>query len=208
MKKKQLGYGILILFLGVFALKPILVNSIKKYRYETEIRPIRKGMKEHIKREQQSYPGTRGIIFSLSTYSNPKIFYVPGLPQEKNRSIPYFDLSLKTPSGYKTFSRDTTVGQIVGVLINHHKGVKEEDKNHIYNIYYQPGTAIIDKKINRSVTIMKSYLKDSLYDAVFIANTFDKDSLNKSNLLTKKRLLEIKKELGITRACYYQNITR
>src|SRR5690606_4844561 len=130
---------------------------IKKFRYENEIKPIRKGMKERIKREHQSFPGDKGIIFTSSTIPNVKVNYVTGFSENRNTSLPYFDLSVKVPSGYRTFSRDSTVGQVVGILIDHHDSIPEEDKSRIYNIYFQPGTDIIDTKINRSVSIMRVY---------------------------------------------------
>lgn len=203
MKKRQIGYGGLIFILGLFALKPLLTNSIKKYRYENEIIPIKKGIKERIKREQQSFPGNRGIIYSLSTFPDPKIAYVTGYPKEKNSTRPYFDLTVETPLGYRTFSRDTTVGQVVGILINHHDSIPDGDKNRIFNIYYESGTDLIDKKINRSVSIMRVYLKDSLYNAVFIVNTFTKNLNSKSNELAKNRLKRIEKELSTINTPYY-----
>ncbi|MEJ4086742.1 hypothetical protein [Galbibacter orientalis] len=204
MKKKHMGFGGLILILGLFVLKPLLTNSIKKYRYENEILPIRKGIKERIKREQQSFPGTKGIIYSLSTFPNPEIAYVTGYQEEKNSALPYFDLTVETPLGHRTFSRDTTIGQVIGILINHHDSIPDEDKNRIFNIYYKLGTDLIDKEINRSVSIMRVYLKDSLYDAVFIANTFTKNFNSKSNELARKRLKRIEKELGTIKTQYYQ----
>lgn len=204
MKKKQIGYGSLILVLGLFVIKPFLTDSIRKFRHENEIKPIRKGMIERIKREQKSFPGEKGIIYTSSTIPNSKVAYVPGYSEDKNTNLPYFDFSVKLPSGHRFFSRDTTVGQVVGILIDHHDSIPEEDKNRIYNIYFQPGTDLIDTKINRSVSIMRVYLTDSLYDAVFIANTFDKDISSKSNTLARKRLKRIEEKLGGTRTQYYQ----
>lgn len=204
MNKKQLGYGGIILLLGLFVIKPLLTDIIKKYRYNKEIRPIREGMIEIIKRKQQSFPGARGGIYTLSTFPDPEVSFINGYPEIENDSAPYYDIILQTPSGYMSFSRDTTVGQVVGVLVDHHDNVKEEDKNRIFNIYYKAGTATIDKRINRSVDIMRVYLKDSLYQAVFIANTFDKDSTSKPNRLAQKRLKHIRKALGSNRKQYYQ----
>lgn len=206
MNKKLIGYGSLILVLGLFVIKPLLTDSIRKFRYENEIKPIRKGMIQHIKREQKSFPGNKGIIYTLSTIPNSKVEYITGFSKDRNTIHPYFDLSVKLPSGYRTFSRDTTVGQVVGILLDHHDSIAERDKNRIYNIYFQPGTDIIDTKINRSVSIMRVYLRDSLYDAVFIANTFDKDISSKPNILAKKRLKRIEEVLGGIRTQYQQTI--
>jgi len=203
-KKKQIGYGGLILILGLFVIKPLLTDSIKKFRYKNEIKPIRKGIKERIKREHLSFPGDKGIIYTSSTIPNPKVAYVYGFSEDKNTGLSYFDISVKVPVGHKTFSRDSTVGQVVGLLIDHHDSIPEQDKSRIYNIYFQPGTDIIDTKINRSVSIMNVYLKDSLYDALFIANTFDTDITGKSNTLARKRLKRIEEELDGTRTQYYQ----
>ncbi|MFI2744087.1 hypothetical protein ACG2LH_15230 [Zhouia sp. PK063] len=207
MKKKNIGIGIVLIGLVLFALKPLLTAVIRKRRYNKEILPIKNGMMEHYKRKQQSFPGKKGYIYSLATFSNPDIRFIRGFSKTVNDTTPYYDLTVKTPSGYTSFSRDTTVGQVIGLLINRQRSIPDDEQNRLFNIYFNTGKFTINTHKNRAVSIIRTYLKDSSYQAIFITTTFVKDTSNFSHQLALKRLKQIEKELGKSTTSLHLKIT-
>ena len=179
--------------LAIFGLIPLLKKCISGYRYNTEIRPIVDGLIENNKRMEAVVYGDTGRIYTLASNSSPRPAYrwYNGYQSMPNDSL-YFNIRLNTREGYARFSRDSSVGQVVCVLIDTKNDSTDNQK--VFGIYFQPGKDIPvhnDMNLRRAVI----YAGDPGYIAYFVADTFEKDSSSAQGVLAKKRLKKIKEEL-------------
>ncbi|QEC43769.1 hypothetical protein [Pseudobacter ginsenosidimutans] len=179
--------------LAIFGLIPLLKKCISSYRYNTEIRPIVDGLIENNKRMDAVVYGDTGRIYTLASNSSPEPSYrwYNGYQSMPNDSL-YFNIRLETREGYARFSRDSSVGQVVCVLIDTKNDSSDNQK--VFGIYFQPGKDIPvhnDMNLRRAVI----YAADPGYIAYFVADTFEKDSSSAQGVLARQRLKKIKEEL-------------
>lgn len=182
-----------ILGLALFGIIPLLKTCIKDYRYNKEIRPIRDGLIENYKRKEGVIYGDTGRIYILASNKlvQPKYQWYNGYQSMPNDSL-YYRIRLQTSTDKISFSRDTTVGQVVCVLID----TKNDSSNNvrIHGIYFKPGSAaFVQDNMNMRLAII--YAGDPGYEAYFVADTFDKDSVSEQGILARQRLQRIRQEL-------------
>lgn len=179
--------------LVLFALIPILKKCISDYRYNKEIRPIRDGLVENYKRKEAVITGDTGRIYALTPTDTLKVryYWYNNYQSMPNDSMQY-RMGLKTAEGNLFFSRDTTVGQVVCVLIDTKND--SSDNHKVFGIYFKEGTA---EPVYNNMNLRRAvlYLGDPGYTGCFIADTFDKDSLSAQGQLAKQRLQVIREEL-------------
>lgn len=182
-----------IFVLALFGMIPLLKKCISDYRYNTEIRPIRDGLIERFKRNEAVVLGDTGRIYALTPTDTLKTGYqwYNGFRSGPNDSM-QFRIGVRTTEGNVFFSRDTTVGQVVCILID----TKNDSSTNIsiFGIYFKDGTA---EPLYNNMNLRRAvlYLGDPGYTGCFIADTFDRDSLSAQGILARQRLQVIREEL-------------
>ncbi|MBO9634542.1 MAG: hypothetical protein J7578_15620 [Chitinophagaceae bacterium] len=182
-----------ILTLALFGIIPLLKKCISGYRYNTEIRPILEGWQEKISREEGVIEGDTGRIYMLTASDSirPGYRWYNGYRSLPNDSL-LFRIRLQTPESSYSFSRDTTVGQVVCIQVD----TKNDSSNNvrIYGIYFEPGS---DEPLRNNMNLRRAiiYAGDTGYRSYFVADSFDKDSSSAQGRLARQRLTRIQQEL-------------
>lgn len=191
-KRRKNAWAIYTLLL--FGILPLLRECIADYRHETEVKPIVKGLAEIKARENHTFPGERGHIYVLSSVPEAEVRYISrlsgSLSNTQESDIPAYDISVNALDKQVIFTRDTSVGQVIAVLYDCSESGKWPDNRRILNIYFEPGTDRF-RRDRRSTDIAVVYLREPQWEAVFVADTFDKDPLSPANRLARKRLAAI-----------------
>lgn len=182
-----------ILTLALFGIIPLLKKCISDHRYNTEIRPILEGWQEKIKREEGVIEGDTGRIYVLTVSDSIMLKYrwYNGYRSLPNDSL-LFRIRLQTPDGYCSFSRDSTVGQIVCVQIDTKNDSSDNIK--VFGIYFEEGT---DRPVRNNMNLRRAviYAGDKGYRSYFVADSFDQDSTSFESRLARLRLKKIQEEL-------------
>ena len=183
-----------ILGLAMLVIIPVIKRVISSYRYNKEIKPIVEGMREQSSRLDEVILGDTGRIFVLSTTDSVKANYrwYNGYASLPNDSL-YFKIVVKSELGRFSFSRDTTVGQVVCIL----KNIKDssDERERIFGIYFKPES---DEPETRKFELARAVIylvEQNEYKGMFVADTFDKDPESAEGKLALKRLKKIKEEL-------------
>lgn len=184
----------LIYILIIFCALPLIRWAIKSYRYGNEIAPIKKGLAEAYKREWGTFLTDTGRIYVYANRNKPKIGYSFNLDSNMRIKKGDYLLKLKSDSLSFSFSRDTTVGQVVCVLYDDKNSYDWMDRRRIHGIYFEPGTSRLLHS-NYNLRLATTYLREGKTSGYFVAETFSKNSGASGSALARERIETIAKEL-------------
>lgn len=178
--------------LALCGIIPLLKKCISDHRHNTEIKPIVNAMRENFARKEAVIEGATGRIFVLTASDSVHAGYqwYNGYYTLPNDSL-LFRVRLTTPEGRTVFSRDTSVGQVVCLLIHKNDSTEREE---IFGIYFNPGTDEPDRN-NMNLRRAMIYAGEPGYALYFIADSFDKDPHSVQGMLAQQRLRHINEVL-------------